>query len=761
MRPRRSAMLHQRSWRLDPRPVVTSKMLDGRGPGSGPSGLNYMGAKVAIGAQARRVTEAGRAYDARESQVKTHHKRRDVQGFRAIAVGLVVANHVTGHPRGGFIGVDVFFVLSGYLITGLLLREDERTSRISIADFYARRVRRIIPLALVVLFLTDVAAKIEFNATRAHQTFTDTIWAVFFGANVHFSRIGTNYFDLTRPDSPVQHFWSLAVEEQFYVVWPAVLIGTLWLCRRLALERRAVVGGVLAAIVLVSYVWCIRTTSSSPTKAYFSTPARAWELGLGALLAVAAPLVQRLAPAARGIAGWAGGALLVYSVFNIGTAHFPGAIAALPVSATVLLLASGEGEMPLWGIGGRWLLACLPMVFLGDISYSLYLWHWPVLVIGKAARGDTNADRLAFVGIAVALSAWSYFVVEKPILASSWLQSESPRDARRLPSRKDSALIAGVIAVLVFASAAYQHRPSAGETTAGVTYIAQNAAPTAAAAVPATSTEQLTLTAKIAASLKATSWPNLTPPLSSIASSGAPEWFKDHCLDVSASNVSKCVYGPAAATHHAVLLGDSYAISYLPGIRAALPPDWNLTVLTHEECLNANVPIYFGGVEKSACDTHRMFVEAEVAKIKPDAVIMADAPYLVGFLKGSDEERLTNVTNGLKDSLGHVLPYTKRIVMLTGPPSSGNLQTCVTKSSSPSDCTKALSSGWTSFTAAEKASTVGTAVSFVDTSTWFCANLQCPAVIGSTPVEWDGEHLTQAYSQQLAPMIANALELPE
>ena len=223
--------------------------------------------------------------------------RPDVEGLRAVAVLLVVVSHVLGVPAGGYIGVDVFFVISGFLITGLLLREHARNGRISLRDFYARRVRRLMPAAVLVLAVTNVAAYLLFTGERAGQALRDSLWSLGFLANVRFSAIGTDYFDDTRPASPVQHYWSLAVEEQFYVVWPCLLILALWLGKR----RGA--GAVLLLVTAASLVWSIVLTASDSTAAYFSTPARAWELGVGALLAVLAQTsLPRRIPVAAGTA---------------------------------------------------------------------------------------------------------------------------------------------------------------------------------------------------------------------------------------------------------------------------------------------------------------------------------------------------------------------------------------------------------------------------------------------------------------------------
>ncbi|MDN5895385.1 MAG: acyltransferase, partial [Nocardioides sp.] len=211
-------------------------------------------------------------------------KREDIQGLRALAVLLVVAAH-SGVPgvAGGFVGVDVFFVLSGFLITGLLIGEGERFEKISLAGFYSRRARRILPAATLVLIATIAFTAVWEATADLEVVVTDAIWSAVFLANVHFAVIGTNYSDGEAP-SAMQHYWSLGVEEQFYLVWPLLFIALLALKAR----RRHLVLAV-AGVWLLSLAWSVWTTTDSPITAYFSSPARAYELATGALVAVAAP----------------------------------------------------------------------------------------------------------------------------------------------------------------------------------------------------------------------------------------------------------------------------------------------------------------------------------------------------------------------------------------------------------------------------------------------------------------------------------------
>lgn len=243
-------------------------------------------------------------------------QRMDIQGLRAIAVIAVIADHLFDYPTGGFVGVDIFFVISGFLITGLLLREHHRNGRIDFGGFYRRRVRRIIPVAVFVLAVTVGATYLTFSAARAGGVLADSLWSLGFATNWHFAIIGTDYWQSDGLVSPLQHFWSLAVEEQFYIVWPWLIILALTSRKRVLRGSRGlyVVMGLAAA---VSFLYALWQTAEQPTWAYFSTFSRAWELAAGALIAVASPLLSKIRPWVAATIAWAGLGLILVSIFVV------------------------------------------------------------------------------------------------------------------------------------------------------------------------------------------------------------------------------------------------------------------------------------------------------------------------------------------------------------------------------------------------------------------------------------------------------------
>ncbi len=640
--------------------------------------------------------------------------RGDIEGLRGVAVLLVVAGHVFGWPRGGFLGVDVFFVLSGFLITGLLVAESERSGRISVRGFYARRARRLLPAAVLVLVVTDLAAAALLLPARAHATVVDSLWALGSAANLWFAHLGTDYFARNRPPSPVQHYWSLSVEEQFYVVWPSLLLLTLAVARRRRWPARRALVIIAAVVVTASFGWSVATAGSS----YFSSPARAWELGVGALLALLAPAVT--AGRHRHAVGLASAVALIMSVLVIGpSTPVPGYAAALPVLATAGLLYAAPAGLD-WS----------PLRWFGRISYSLYLWHWPVLVLAAdLPGGDTRPAQLGCVLLAIALAAASYRWVESPVRASRWL---SPRTGRPVPLTPRRRLVAPAWALmsLLALGVAYALTATGGGTVTASRPVADTTPP---------------LEPLIAQGLALSSWP---PGLDGITQdAAAPEWVRDGCLDVGVRNERACTYGPKGATKDVVLLGDSIAISWMPGLReVAAHEGWRVHVLTHRQCPAPMIPGGTSVAVSESCAAHQRWATARAKELRPALAIVASR--YGGATPAQWERGLTASLRALGD-----LP----VAVLEPPPDTGNLQQCRTRLSSPQQCVKAITALHTTISAAERAAASTAGARFVDTTAWFCLGQRCPAVIGGLPVHADGEHLSAVYARFIGPYLRQAL----
>jgi peptidoglycan/LPS O-acetylase OafA/YrhL len=351
----------------------------------------------------------------------------------------VLLFHGYGKPfTGGFVGVDVFFVISGFLITGLLLHEQVKAGRISVWRFYARRVRRILPASTLTVLATIIATYYLLGFISGNELANDAKWTAVFAANFHFALVGTDYLGSQLPPSPLQHMWSLGVEEQFYLVWPSLFLLLAVIVR---LSRRHNVFVALATSLLVvvgaSLAWSVIQTSSNATWAYFSPLTRAWELALGALIAVIGPAVLRVPTWVYQVAALLGLAGIVVSALTLTSSMpYPGWAVAIPVVGSALLIWAGCGN-PQTVIGRA--LSVRPMQWLGARSYSLYLWHWPILMIAAQYAGHhlSTWQNSGLLLAAVAASAITFRLVENPV-----------RNSRVLKSRTGLTLAIGVVLIL-------------------------------------------------------------------------------------------------------------------------------------------------------------------------------------------------------------------------------------------------------------------------------------------------------------------------
>ena len=340
--------------------------------------------------------------------------RPDVEGLRAVAVLFVVLFHA-GIPglTGGFVGVDVFFVISGFVITGLLLRERANSGATRLLSFYGRRSRRILPAATLVIMLTVLAAYHWLGFITGDATAEVGKTASLFYANFHFIATGTNYLASQAPPSALQNFWSLSVEEQFYVVYPTLFILAAVVWSHVSLRLKLTV--LLSAAIVASFTWSVIQTSNNGIAAFFSPFTRAWELALGGLVAVGSLQLAKLPRTVALIMTWVGLAgILVAGFAYSSTTPYPGSAVALPVIATALVIAGGTAA-PGWG--SEWILRLPPFQWLGKLSYSLYLWHWPILIIAAQYAGHSLSvkDNLLWLLLALAISIVSYFAIENPI----------------------------------------------------------------------------------------------------------------------------------------------------------------------------------------------------------------------------------------------------------------------------------------------------------------------------------------------------------
>jgi peptidoglycan/LPS O-acetylase OafA/YrhL len=371
--------------------------------------------------------------------------RADIEGLRGIAVLLVVAYHAgVARVSGGFAGVDVFFVLSGYLITDILVRQVSATGRVHYAQFYARRMRRLLPAATLTLLAVLAAAALLLGPMERIEPASSAIAAALYSSNLFFLARAVDYFASASDTNPFLHTWSLAVEEQFYLVWPwLVVVG--W---RVGRSRRGL-AVVLGAVSLASFALCVWLTWKRQPWAFFGTPTRAWEFGLGGL-ATLLPVPRGGARTAWRWLGWIGLALVVAAAFVLRvTTPFPGAVAMVPVLGTTLALVAGTVEGDDRGVGR--LLGARALRWIGGRSYSWYLWHWPVLVFAAALRPAMPGWERGLCALgALALAAATTALVENPIRFHPMLAA---RPRRSIALGVLCTLVAAGVATAAYASA--------------------------------------------------------------------------------------------------------------------------------------------------------------------------------------------------------------------------------------------------------------------------------------------------------------------
>jgi len=654
--------------------------------------------------------------------------RQDIQGLRALAVGIVVLDHAhIPWFNGGFIGVDVFFVISGFLITGLLLGDIAKHARVRFLNFYSRRAQRILPAATVVILVTCIASIALLGIIQARSVLVDGVWAVFFGANFHFASVGTNYFAASASTSPLQHYWSLAVEEQFYLVWPAVL-GIV----ALVFRRKGVIGHVpripiaLTLVVVggLSLYLSVVQTASNPTAAYFSTIDRTWELAVGALLAVALPWLGKIPSALRCALSWSGLAAIITAalVFTTATA-IPGYNALLPVIGCGALLVGGVG-LPRYGAHS--LLSIRPLRFLGDISYSLYLWHWPILIIGAAYLGarDTLSVRVALIFGSVLVATLSYYGLENPL-----------RHVRLLSQRTWRGLVLWPIATGLVISIAVFGAPS-------VPFAA------AAGAANATMSPLNAVRAAVVAGQAAHAVPALTDPGLLTASS-------DHvnlgsCSQYPVFTGKVCNLGDPNGTKTIVVFGNSHSVMWVPGlIVLAKEEHLKLYPVVKEACAYEAFPdLNHEWNIANECTTFYDWAKAQIKKLHPDLIIIGTFSKTSNWVAGE-----TSVINTLK-------PLTPRLILLGDTPYTKSPAQCLLQSgATQGTCLSSEAVRVTKVQAQVQAIASSTGAQSLDMTNLFCDDAVCPAVINGLIPTWDGKHLTPQYSTFLAPALESALNV--
>ena len=695
------------------------------------------------------------------------HYRPDIEGLRAVAVLAVVLFHaeVPG-LSGGFIGVDVFFVISGFLITGLLWREATTTGTVRLRNFYGARARRLLPASAFVGVITRVASAALLPPLQARTVAGDGIASALYVSNYRFLLQGVDYSAPSVQVSPFLHYWSLGVEEQFYLVWPALILGTAWLIRltRRRTRIQALISPrpyliVLALVVAGSFALSLAACHWAPAAAFFSLPTRAWQLGAGALVALTTTRWQRLSRRAAVITGWTGLALILLScnIFSEATLY-PGVAALVPTLGTVLVIGAGCAT-PSQGCG--WVLGASPMRAIGRISYSWYLWHWPVLVLAPALLGHPLglAARLAGALLSGALAVLTLRLIENPLRFATPIH-RSAKASLTLGGGVTAAAVAAGLVLLVAVPAPLGH----GTPAAPLTINAAPAPPNSdlathdAAVRQAFSQVQAAVTAS--ADLKAVP-SNLTPPLADAAAELA-DMFSIGCMR-SAWQVDQpdCATGDTASPTTVAVIGDSHAAMWNPAFHeVAQQRHWRLEMMTKAGCPMTDLPIF-------SDQLHREYTECEQWRGQILTRLRAEHPRLVviamwrGYYTSNDPAaRTESYDQAWIDSLTRLvrqLRDTGANVMVFAPTPEAGSVVPVCLSGHLDDTTACAQSRAAAVNengiAVESRATEGVGGHYADLTDLFCTSNRCPVIVGNTLVYIDRAHVTIEYCRLLAPAI--------
>lgn len=674
------------------------------------------------------------------------HFRADIQGLRAIAVALVVLNHTFEWPLGGFVGVDVFYVISGFLITGLLTKEFDATGSISLRGFYARRVRRIVPAALLVLIVTTAAGFCLWFFPRSLQTLLDSVSAALFVSNWHFIAAGTDYLQSGGVTSPVQHYWSLSIEEQFYAVWPLALLALLQILhpsrRRLA---AIVVGGIIASIGIAVY-----QTGLRPAAAYFDSFGRAWELLVGALIAILGTAGPRVPALARKSISWAGvglivaGAIIVTPEFSL---PFPWVTPAV-AGATLLIWANSRL--------GRWsLLRSRAVQWLGDVSYSLYLWHFPILTFAFSIFGRGWLTALSCLPIMLACSGLSRRFIELGVLHSDFLRKPSRVLSAVHFTAKDVLVGAVVLTVMAALSLAQLRGPGSLVSADALASHIGTARDARGRAVPSSREED------IRASLSATEWPpSISRQLDSLFAVQQAEAMgtqapgcRNDVFSLAPANI--CSGDTASST---MVVGDSVALSWVPAVESATGGP--VLAIGYANCSLYDVAVT-NGVDspgfREACTERRSEMLRLIEDRSPARVILSASETALTYTGLPLDEAGLEWRAGVARTLD-LLRNVPEVVLLSNPPLTTSPIECATRITSPANCISEVSERYRVKAAAEAsaAAQYPNAV-FVDTRSWFCIGSSCPAFVGDSVLKTDASHLTMRAATEIGPLLAETL----
>ena len=604
-----------------------------------------------------------------------------IQGLRAVAAILVTVFHARLVP-GGFIGVDIFYVISGYLITGLILREIEKTGTLDLRSFYQRRIKRLLPTSVFVLFVTAIFAWILFPPITRDALGRDLFAAAAYISNYLFAWWQNDYQNLNATPSPFIHYWSLAVEEQFYIVWPLFI---LFLARY---GKKAIFAGI-AITTLLSLLFSIYLTQVAPIWAFYSLPTRAWELGFGALLLFLPETKRKIR-----ILPWLGFFGIALSSFNFNeNTAFPGKNALVPVLATVFLMASIKYWPPLFNDLANSRLS----QWLGAISYPLYLWHWPALVLPSSAMGRPLRfyERFLCILLTIVLAHYTSKYVEEPLRHKNL----SPRT--------------------IYKGAAYT---TAVSLVAGVL-------------ISFTSSSIITTKGEVSYQF------DLVQVMEK------PAVYGDGChVNYGETKSGYCTYGDKESSSTIVLYGDSHAAQWFPTLeKMAKERGFKLVSLTKSACpaVDAKRPDQ-GAFKMVHCTKWRENSIKRIAEIQPLAVITSSFQYFTPANSSISRAQWWN--EGQRKLLKGLRGSTNNLIYISDTPRPlRDIPNCLaSRDSKVCDSTER-----------SKVSVIP-GFDVINPNQWLCSSY-CPAIVEGTVAYRDASHISVDMALKLLPKLEAAL----
>ncbi|CAB4680737.1 unannotated protein [freshwater metagenome] len=611
-------------------------------------------------------------------------KITQIQGLRALAALLVTLFHAKW-VNGGFIGVDIFYVISGFLITGLLLREIERTGTINFKEFYARRFKRLLPTSFFVLLITAVASWLLIPDTMRSSLGRDIIAASLYVSNYLFAWWQADYQNLDATPSPVIHYWSLAVEEQFYLIWPLLIL--FFFIAATKFKKKILLTLLVATVTALSFVFSIYQTETSPIWAFYSLPTRAWELGLGALLVLLPPIKTKK------LVGLLGFIFIIVSAFIFGeTTAFPGVNAVLPVLGTVMLISTINSWPPFLNDVANSRM----FQWLGEISYPLYLWHWPLLVLPSTyfARPLAIYERILAIIATIILADLTHRFIEEPF-----------RKHKTEPTLvfKRSGVIT-LVSVLI------------------------------GTAIIFSSSDKIDVS-------------GINGAVSLAQIKARPLVYDDGChANYAQTKSDECIYADTKSDKTMVLYGDSHAAQWFPAlVEIASRSGYRLISLTKSACPSVDtVRLDQGGFKMSRCKQWRINTIKRIQEINPDVLIMSSFQYFAQPPRFTDREKWWN--DGQRKLLTEVKNISPHLIYITDTPHPlRDIPACLANYSI-SKCNTTQRS--------EDLSISGFNV--INPNSWLCSRV-CPAVKDGVVAYRDASHISVDIAIALIPRLTQAL----